>query len=83
VSSREERCRWRVKKPGMEIKVSLRGWWGKGFDGGVREMNVIGLNEDGKMELFVEGMPEYLVLLSAKQSADDGAAILFGVEGWC
>jgi hypothetical protein len=57
-----------------EVKV-------KGFDGGVKETNVIGMNEDGKMELFVEGMPEDLVLLSAKQYADDGAAILFGEEG--
>ena len=53
----------------------------KGFDGGVRESGVIGVNEDGKKELYVEGMPKDLVLLCAKHYAEEGAAILFGEGG--
>ena len=63
-----------VETEGCDVKI-------RGFDGMMQETKMIGRNEDGKKELFVEGMPQNLVLLSAKQYAEDGAAVLFGEEG--
>ena len=42
---------------------------------------IVGENEDGKEEIFVESLPDDLVLLCANQYAEDGAVILFGADG--
>ncbi len=61
-----------VKK--IEVKI-------KGV-GNIMEAEVWkGINEDGKDELYVEGMDERLVLLSANQYAADGAVVLFEDDG--
>jgi hypothetical protein len=41
----------------------------------------IGINEDDKVELYVENMPDNLVLLSAHDYVSDGAAVLMSDKG--
>ena len=48
----------------------------RGFKGEESKANLIGKNEDGKVELYVEDMPTDLVLLSANNYAEDGAVVL-------
>jgi hypothetical protein len=47
-----------------------------GFNGKTSNANYIGINSDNKDELFVDDMPNDLVLLSANSYAEDGAVIL-------
>lgn len=54
----------------------------RGFDGTVKEVGMEGVNEDNKSELFIESMPQDLVLLCAKQYAEDGAIVLFSENGY-
>ena len=61
----------------QEVELEVRG-----FDGGCREGNLVGINEDGKREVFVKGMREDLVLLCAQQYVAGGAAILFENDGY-
>jgi hypothetical protein len=53
----------------------------KGFNGNTSNVSEVGLNEDGKIEYFVNDMPSDMVLLSAHDYAMDGAAILFDNSG--
>lgn len=53
----------------------------RGVTGGVEESVVVGKNDDDKEEIFVESLPDDLVLLCANQYAKDGAVILFGSDG--
>lgn len=48
----------------------------KGFKGEESKANLIGKNEDDKVELYVEDMPTDLVLLCANNYAEDGAVVL-------
>jgi hypothetical protein len=47
-----------------------------GFDGSIQYSSRVGLNADGKRELYVPSMPSSLVLLCAHAYASEGAAIL-------
>jgi hypothetical protein len=60
-----------------EAKVTVRG-----FNGNCTRAELIGKNEDGKSELFVKEMPGDLVLLSARQYAEEGAIVLFADDGY-
>ncbi len=44
-------------------------------------VDLVGLNEDSKRELYCKKMPPGLVLLSGQQYAAEGAAILYKDEG--
>ena len=61
----------------QEVELEVRG-----FDGGSREGNLMGINEDGRNEVFVKEMREDLVLLCAQQYVAGGAAILFEKNGY-
>ncbi len=52
-----------------------------GYDGSKCIVDLVGLNEDSKRELYCKKMPPGLVLLSGQQYAAEGAAILYKDEG--
>jgi hypothetical protein len=52
-----------------------------GFNGNKCYVELVGLNEDSKTELYCSAMPPGLVLLSGNQYASEGAAILYKNEG--
>jgi hypothetical protein len=53
----------------------------RGVTGEINGRVVVGRNDDEKEEIFVESLPNDLVLLCANQYAADGAVILFGTDG--
>lgn len=53
----------------------------KGFNGSKCTVDLVGLNEDSKRELYCSKIPPGVVLLSGQQYASDGAAILYKDEG--
>lgn len=53
----------------------------KGFNGNTSQVNKVGLNEDGKIEYYIQDMPSDMVLLCAHDYAKEGAAILFENSG--
>ncbi len=61
-------CLHEVQKVELEVKT---------FAGQSWEENLVGINGDGKNELFMKVMREDLVLLCAQQYVSAGAAVLF------
>jgi hypothetical protein len=55
--------------------------WIKGFNDSRSQVDVQGQNEDGKKEYYVRTMPDNLVLLSANDYVQGGAAILLPRSG--
>jgi hypothetical protein len=53
----------------------------RGFNGSMSEVSAQGLNEDGKLEYYVQAMPTDLTLLCANDYAKDGAAVLLPDSG--
>lgn len=63
------------KDPEGKIKVT-------GFNDGASHVEAVGMNKDGKRELFVPDMSPQKVLLSAAQYTTDGCALLFKDKGY-
>ena len=53
----------------------------KGFNDAQSSVDQVGINKDGITEYYVSGMPNNLALLSANDYVENGAAILFHMDG--
>lgn len=70
-----------IKRIRGELQTDCMSQGIRGFDGTIRRIDGIGVNDDGKNEYFVSAMPDTLALLCAHDYASEGAAILFKDDG--